>query len=130
MSTWLNEQIKERGWSIRRFGRVIGVSPTHAARLVNGAVKPSTRLCISIARAFGMRPADVINHVGLIPIEPITKSSLVHEADTELVLMSEAELIMWRDAMHSYNRQRGRYDDNKDSPVDSDNGVPMAGAST
>lgn len=125
MSTWLNEQIRERGWSIRRFGRAIGVSATHAARLINGMAKPSPRLCVAIARAFGMRPADVIEHVGIFPIEPVTKSSLVHDADTELALMSEAELAMWRDAMHSYNRTRGRYGNHDDTPLGSGDGVPL-----
>lgn len=110
VSTWLNDKIRERNWSIRRFGREIGVSATHAARLVNGTVPPSVELCKRIARVFKMRVDDVVREVGLLPSEPMTKPVLVERIDTELILMRDDELIMWFDTLRGFNTQRGRHD--------------------
>jgi transcriptional regulator with XRE-family HTH domain len=70
LSDWISEKLKEKGWSVREFGRRIGVSPSHASRVVNGHVTPSFRLCNEIARAFSVRPQKVLVLAGLIPPEP------------------------------------------------------------
>jgi transcriptional regulator with XRE-family HTH domain len=108
MSTWLNDEVKKRNWSIRKFGQVIGVSHTHAARLVNGDVRPSLDLCAEIARAFDIRPEDVMKLAGILPPEPVSQSSITKEIDRELAAMTEEELCMWRDTLRGFNEQRGR----------------------
>jgi len=67
MATWINQNREQRGWSIREFGRRIGVSHTHAARLANGDVEPDADMCIEIARAFGVSPESVMREAGILP---------------------------------------------------------------
>ena len=70
LSPWITEKLDERGWSVREFGRRIGVSPSHASRVANGQVMPSFNLCNEIARAFELRLQEVLVLAGLIPPEP------------------------------------------------------------
>ena len=70
LSAWITEKLEQRGWSVREFGRRIGVSPSHASRVANGQVTPSFKLCNEIARAFEVRPQEVLALAGLIPPEP------------------------------------------------------------
>jgi transcriptional regulator with XRE-family HTH domain len=63
---WIAKMVHQRGWTIRRFGREIGVSATHAGRLVNGIKAPSPELARVIARVFGVPELEVFERVGLI----------------------------------------------------------------
>jgi len=66
---WINEQLQIRGWSMREFGRQIGVSPSHTARIVNGEVIPSVNLIDDIARALDTSAEIVMRKAGLLPPE-------------------------------------------------------------
>jgi transcriptional regulator with XRE-family HTH domain len=70
LTPWITEKLDKRGWSVREFGRRIGVSPSHASRVANGQVIPSFKLCSEIARAFEVRLQEVLVLAGLIPPEP------------------------------------------------------------
>ena len=70
LETWINQETTNRGWSIREFGRRIGASPSHAARIANGEARPSVRLCNEIALALGVPPEEVMRKADLLPPEP------------------------------------------------------------
>ena len=72
MVTWLNEEIEQRGWSIREFGRQVNISHTHAARIANGEVDPSADLCLEIARVFNVPPEFVMRKAKKLPPRPET----------------------------------------------------------
>ncbi len=59
LTTWLNEKLEYNGWSIRHLAKRLGISHTHAGRIVNGDVKPNAEVCMSIAKVFG-EPAEAI----------------------------------------------------------------------
>ncbi len=67
---WIAQQVQARGWTIRKFGREIGVSATHAQRLVNGIRPPSPDLARVIARVFEVPELEVFERVGLIKASP------------------------------------------------------------
>jgi len=70
LSFWIEQELVERGWSAREFGRRIGVSHTHAARIVNGEVIPSLKLCNEIGRVLDVTPEEVLRRAGLLPEIP------------------------------------------------------------
>jgi transcriptional regulator with XRE-family HTH domain len=70
LETFLSREIKENNWSIRELGRRLRISHTHAARLVNGEVRPSPDLSQSIADLFGIPVQTVYELSGLLPPEP------------------------------------------------------------
>jgi len=66
LSVWLNEQIRERGWSIRETSRRAGLSHTAINNALDGQpVRLDTYR--GIARAFGMRLETVLQAAGELP---------------------------------------------------------------
>jgi transcriptional regulator with XRE-family HTH domain len=64
-AAWLRREVRtKRGWSGAEFGRRIGVSRQHVARLLKGTQQPSTELCERIAREFGITTEEVLRGVG------------------------------------------------------------------
>ena len=100
--SWLNERLEERGWSMREFGRQIDVSPSHAARIINGDALPSMKLTIEIAAALDTSPEIVLRKAGLLPPDdPETEdrreaqylfSQLVDEDQTTVLTIMRALL--------------------------------------
>ena len=70
LALWINEQLEKNGWTIREFSRRIGISHTHASRIVNAEVTPSAEICSHIARAFGADPSTVFVYAGLLKPRP------------------------------------------------------------
>ena len=101
MATWINTQREHKKWSIREFGRRIGVSHTHAARLANGDIEPDADMCISIARAFDKLPSEVLimaGHLEPAPKIDVNANQLLHiwseiDDDARQELMSYARYL-------------------------------------
>ena len=69
LSVWLNEQIRERGWSIREVSRRAGLSHTAINNALDGqGVRLDTYRGLS--RAFGMPLEDVLRAAGELPPLP------------------------------------------------------------
>lgn len=68
--TWVENKLVDRNWSIREFGRQVGISHTHAARIVNGESRPSISLCHDIADVFDVPRQEVMRIAGLLPPVP------------------------------------------------------------
>jgi len=71
-------------------------------------MRPTDDTCKAIARAFGLRPEDIMKLAGILPPEPVSQSSVTKEIDRELAAMTEEELLVWRDTLRGFNEQRGR----------------------
>ena len=67
LPTLIERELQERGWSAREFGRRVGISHAHAARIVNGEVKPSLNLCNEIAEVLDTSPQDIMSRAGILP---------------------------------------------------------------
>jgi len=67
MATWLNEEIKQRGWSLRETARRMEVSHTTVVNLANEKIIPSPNLCNKLARVFGVPREHVFRLAGLLP---------------------------------------------------------------
>ena len=70
MATWLSEQLRIRGWSMREFARRIGKSHTAISDIANGEMNPSPETCRLIAEELDKPPALVFRKAGLLPSEP------------------------------------------------------------
>jgi transcriptional regulator with XRE-family HTH domain len=70
LSTWINQELEERGWSTREFGRRVGISPAHASRVVNGETTPSVKLCKEIAGVLGVIDQEVMIYAGILDPAP------------------------------------------------------------
>lgn len=51
---WLVRELQKRGWTVREFGRRIGVASRHADLIVKGKGQPGPELCRRISEALGM----------------------------------------------------------------------------
>jgi len=70
LPTLIERELQERGWSAREFGRRVGISHAHAARIVNGEVKPSLNLCNEIAEVLDTSPQEIMSRAGILPPVP------------------------------------------------------------
>ena len=71
MATWLNEEIKQRGWSLRETARRMEVSHTTVVNLANERVTPSVNLCTKLAAVFGVPRERVFKLAGILPATAI-----------------------------------------------------------
>ena len=87
LPTLIERELQERGWSAREFGRRVGISHAHAARIVNGEVKPSLNLCNEIAEVLDTSPQDIMSRAGILP--PISADDQFRQ--NALWLLDEAQ---------------------------------------
>ena len=81
MSSWLAEQLEERGWSVRELARRSGVSHTTINKIVNGVTNPTADICIGVARALGEDPERFLRRAGKLPLKPPTVADAAEAAD-------------------------------------------------
>lgn len=77
MATWLTEELRARGWSMREMARRVGVSHTAIVNIAHGRARPSAGLCREIARVLRVPPEHVFRLAGLLPPDPPESPSLV-----------------------------------------------------
>lgn len=70
LSSWLAEEIKTRGWSIRELARRMDTSHTTVADVISGQRQPTWDFCAKIAKVFGEPPERILRLAGLLPAEP------------------------------------------------------------
>lgn len=76
--TWLNEEIKKRGWTLRELARRSDVSHTAVSKVLSGQQEPGIKFCTGIARALDVPPETVLRLAGKIP-QRTTRAALVEE---------------------------------------------------
>ena len=95
--TWLRRELKQRGWSARYFGRLIEVSYTHAARLVNEEQPLTTEMCRKVAEVLDWTEEDVMRQAGHLSALPNGYSELDEQRLVELyraLSLSERDQLM------------------------------------
>lgn len=66
---WLNDELKERGWSQADLVRKTGISSAQLSRISTGLRSPGVDTCRAIARALGYSAPHVLRIAGLIDDE-------------------------------------------------------------
>ena len=64
---WLNEEIQDRGWSIRELARRAGITHAAISHVLNGSRQPGSGFCTAIARALQLPAEEVFRRAGLLP---------------------------------------------------------------
>jgi len=70
ITSFLNKQVEERGWSISEFARRVGVSQTLASDVLNGKSEPSAKFVISAAGALDLDPVWLLRMAEILPDIP------------------------------------------------------------
>ena len=70
LASWLDNELEERGWSIREMARRAGVSHTAIASALNRKGRPSAELCVAIADVLGVSAIEVVQRAGILPPDP------------------------------------------------------------
>ena len=68
--TWLDSELKARGWSTRELARRAGVSPAAISNVLNRHNRPGKRTCKGVARALETSPEDIFRRAGILPPVP------------------------------------------------------------
>jgi transcriptional regulator with XRE-family HTH domain len=78
MVVWLNEQLNERGWSMRELARRSGLSHAVISLVLSKHNAPGLDFCVGVARALDVPPENVLRMAGLIP-KRTTRQEMVDE---------------------------------------------------
>ncbi|MBN1887667.1 MAG: response regulator [Thermoflexales bacterium] len=65
---WLNDELQERGWSMRELSRRMGFSVSTVSRVLNGEQNPSGDFCQGLADAFNVPVNRVLWQAGLLAV--------------------------------------------------------------
>ena len=69
-SDWLENQIKNLGWSQADLSRESGLHRAIISKIILGSSKPSPETLESLARALNLPPAQVFQAAGILPKDP------------------------------------------------------------
>jgi len=67
LSTFVNEEVKRRGWSFRHLAKLAGVSHTTVVNIVSGSVEPTPVVCRGLAKAFDVPSERIYAMAGILP---------------------------------------------------------------
>jgi transcriptional regulator with XRE-family HTH domain len=70
LSDFLNGEIETRGWSKRELARRSGISSAQITDVMNERAKAGAEFCVSVARALGEEPEDILRLAGILPPLP------------------------------------------------------------
>lgn len=70
LSDFLNDEIEERGWSKRELARRSSISSAQVTDVMNERAKAGAEFCVSVARALGEEPEDMLRLAGILPPLP------------------------------------------------------------
>ena len=72
LSSFLNEELRNRGWSQRELARRAGLSPTSISEVLSGKRGPGKRFCQAVAKALQVPPERIFQAAGIIDAPPKT----------------------------------------------------------
>lgn len=64
---WLDEELAQRGWSLRELGRRANIAISNVSNIRKGTRAVTYDYVAAIADGFGMRHEDAFRRVGLLP---------------------------------------------------------------
>ena len=62
---WLQSELDHRGWSQSELARRGNISQSAISSTLTGRSRPGEKVCLAIARAFNMAPAEVLSRAGI-----------------------------------------------------------------
>ena len=65
--SWLEKELKARGWTMRELARRAGLTHVTISNVLNGTRNPGVEFCLGVARAFREPPELVFRRAGLLP---------------------------------------------------------------
>lgn len=72
MSDWVNQELKQKGWSMRELARRGDITHGTVSKVLSGKQNPGNDFYLGMARAFGF-PLDSIERLdreGVTPLDP------------------------------------------------------------
>lgn len=100
LAVWINNEAKQRGWSLRQVARRSGISHSTVSRLANAEIRATAETCRALALAFGISAEDLFRIADLLPGEEassnhIRQRRIVYQTDaTERLLQLWAALTV------------------------------------
>ena len=93
-STWVNEELKIRGWSMNQLAGRADISQSSLSMALSGQKPLTWKLCHAVALALDASPVSVFRRAGLLPQENVglkaklinTCGLLIHDEDMELAI--------------------------------------------
>lgn len=70
LTTWLNQEVDQRGWSFNELARRADVSSGHVSLVMTERQKPGYEFCVKVANALDEPPENVLRLAGLLPPIP------------------------------------------------------------
>jgi transcriptional regulator with XRE-family HTH domain len=64
---WFDDELKQRGWSIREFGRQSGIAPGDLSNMLNSKAPLSFRFFLEVSKVFGASLDWMAQIEGLLP---------------------------------------------------------------
>lgn len=117
LSSWLANELKNRGWSHRELARRSGLSQTAISTVLSGQRQPGWEFCAAVAGALGEAPEQLMRMAGLLPPLPapegdVTLRDLIEYA--KLLSPEERQFVLdytlWR-----YQQEQARWRASRDS---------------
>lgn len=76
---WINQELNQRGWSIRELARRTNLYPGTISKVLNYKNKPGQDFCLAISKALKLPPEEVFRRAGLLPDLPAPLEELSFE---------------------------------------------------
>lgn len=72
--TWLNDELRDRGWSNSELHRRSGMATSTISMILGGQKKPGWDFCAAVAQALGEPPDKLFRMAGLLPSIPASNA--------------------------------------------------------
>jgi len=95
LSKWLNDELKNRGWSQREAARRAGISHAAIANILQDVGEPLVSTYEALARAFEMPLPEILQIAGVLPLPPAP----VRDEDRLLSLWRQLDPRQRRDVL-------------------------------
>lgn len=89
--TWINGEIKKKGWSNNELARRAGMSSSGMSRVLTGENKITWEFCYQVAQALKEPPEKLFRLAGLLPPAPPERDQLIQEITDILKQLTQAE---------------------------------------
>ena len=107
---WLNEEIGERGWTIRELARRASLSHVTISNVLNGNQRPGLNFCKGIAQALRISTEEVLRRAGHLNPEP-PETAKISDLIREFSALSEEGqdyIILFTKAVLEEEREKRR----------------------
>jgi transcriptional regulator with XRE-family HTH domain len=98
LASWITENLRCRGWSIRHLARQIGVSHSYVTEIANGKSDGSPTVIRKMARIFKVSPEEAFRLAGWLPRIPETEQTWLRRIEAQLLMLDKPS----RYALESY----------------------------